>query len=388
MDVLTRKQIAAREPRLFSGTRVLAPEDLGRRDVLVAGGKVLAILEPGEPVQLGDGEVQRIEAEGRVLMPAVVDIHCHVAGGGGWGGPATQCDPIDKAELVRAGIGTVVGLLGYGTATRRPEALLGRIRSLRESGFNSFMYSGEIAWPPVTITGEIGRDIALIPEVRGAKAAIADHDAGIITVERLMDLAGQVLQGSRTAGKTPVLHLHVGRADQRFEVIRKAIDDDLLDPGMITLTHVNWSKEIAREAAELAQAGVNVDLTCCIRPDYFPGSISPAEGFYELLDAGAPLERITASSDAGGSHVDQETGSTVVHPPSLLFGTLAQIVRDGETDFQDAISVFTSNAAERLGLRDAGRIAPGGRADLILTEPDLSLGQLYLAGEPVGEVRP
>lgn len=387
MDVLARNRVSSRELRLFAGTRVLAPEDLGLRDVLVAGGKVLAILEPGEPVQVGDGDVERIDAEGRILMPAMVDIHCHVAGGGGWGGPATQCDPIDPTELIRAGIGTVVGLLGYGTATRRPEALLGRVRSLRESGFNSFMYSGEIAWPPVTITGDIGRDIALIPEVRGAKSAIADHDAGIFTLDRLMELAGQVLQGSRTAGKTPVLHLHVGRADQRFEVIRKAIDEDLLDPGMITLTHVNWSKEIAREAAGLAQAGVNVDLTCCIRPDYFPGSIGPVEGFYELIEAGAPLDRITASSDAGGSHVDPETGSSIGHPPRLLFDALAELVRDGKTGIRDAVTVFTSNAAERLGVRDAGRITSGARADLILAEPDLSQGHLYLAGNLAGEVR-
>lgn len=387
MDILARKKTGAREMRLITGARVFAPQDLGRRDVLVAGGKVVAILEPGETVQVGDGEPARIEADDRILMPALVDVHCHIAGGGGWGGPATQCDPIDPSELVRAGIGTVVGLLGYGTATRRPEALLGRVRTLRASGFNAFMYSGEIAWPPVTITGDIGRDIALIPEVRGAKSAIADHDAGIFTLDRLMELAGQVLQGSRTAGKTPVLHLHVGRAEQRFEVIREAIEGDLLDPSMITLTHVNWNREIAREAAELARTGVNVDLTCCIRPDYFPGSLGPVEGFHELLDAGAPLARITASSDAGGSHGDPESGASVWHAPGLLFEALAGIVRDDRTDLSDAVSAFTSNPADRLGLHNAGRIVPGGRADLILARPDLSLGDLYLGGNLAGEVR-
>ena len=377
--------VAAARPIRVRGARVLAPEDLGRRDVVWAEGRILALLEPGDPFALGKHPIEDVDGADRVVIPALVDLHSHPVGGGGWGGPGTRCDAIEPAEYVQAGIGTVVGCLGYDTAARRPEGLLGRVRTLAARGFGAHMYTGEIAWPPATITGGLGHDVALIPEVRGIKSAIADHDAGITGVDRLLEVVGQALRGARTAGKPPVVHLHVGRAAQGFEVIREALDRDLIDPGVLTLTHVNWSRELTVESASLAARGVNLDVTACIRPDYFPGTFEPVEAIGALRAAGAPLERITVSSDAGGSHSEPGSGRVVRHRPALLLEVLRGLDAAGELTLPEAVGLVTANPADRLGLADVGRLRPGARADLLLLDPDLAGGSMFLNGRRLEE---
>ncbi len=364
---------------LIRGASILAPADIGQRDLVWADGRILAILEPGERFSLGSRPLEEIDGSGRVLVPALVDLHCHPTGGGGWGGPETRCDPIEPAAFIEAGIGTIAGLLGYDTSARRPEGLLGRTRTLSAMGFAAHMYAGEIAWPAATITGELGRDIALIPEVRGIKAAIADHDGGITTVDRLTFVVSEAMRGSRTAGKPAVVHLHVGRASQGFEVINEALDRDLINPSVLTLTHINWSRELAEQAAPLAKAGINLDLTSCIRPDFFPGTITPAEALEILIAGGAPLERITVSSDAGGSHLDPASGKIIGHRPKLMLEAFREALNLCKPE--DALTMFTSNPADRLGLRRNGRIAVGARADLVLFDQSFEEGTLYLAGQ-------
>ncbi|HTU15286.1 MAG TPA: amidohydrolase family protein [Solirubrobacterales bacterium] len=368
------------------GAHVLAPDDLGKRDVVLADGRILAILDPEAPFDLPSRELTEIDGAGRTLTPALVDIHCHPVGGGGWGGPETHCEPIDPADFVRAGIGTMVGCLGYDTTARRPEGLLGRVRTLRALGFGAHMYTGEIAWPPATITGELSRDVALIPEVRGVKGAIADHDGGITSVGRLVHTVSEAKRGARTAGKPPVVHLHVGQAGQRFEVIQDALAQDLIDPAVLTLTHVNWSRELAEAAVEMGRIGVNLDLTACIRPDYFPGTITAAEAIAILLDGGVAAERITVTSDSGGSHREAESGRIVGHRPGLMLEVMKETIASGTLEPAAAVALFTRNPAARIGLSQVGRIATGVKADLVLFGEDFGDGRMFLGGRRQTEV--
>ncbi len=74
---------------LFQGERVFTPTDLGRRDVLVAGERILAVekyLAPPSSWSL----VKRIDAHGFLLLPGLVDSHAHPLGGGGDGGPLVR----------------------------------------------------------------------------------------------------------------------------------------------------------------------------------------------------------------------------------------------------------------------------------------------------------
>ena len=44
-------------------------------------------------------------------------------------------------------------------------------------------------------------------------------------------------------------------------------------------------------------------------------------------------------------------------------------IRDGLVPVEEAVARLTSRAADRLGLADRGRLAPGKRADLVLLDP-------------------
>ena len=66
---------------LIRGAEVYAPEYLGKKDVLVAGGKIERIAD-----HLPDYEgAEVIDGEGKILTPGIIDRHVHITGGGGEG---------------------------------------------------------------------------------------------------------------------------------------------------------------------------------------------------------------------------------------------------------------------------------------------------------------
>ena len=67
---------------LVKNAEVYAPEYLGKKDVLVCGGKIERIQDRiGElPV-----ECEVLDGEGKILTPGFLDQHVHITGGGGEG---------------------------------------------------------------------------------------------------------------------------------------------------------------------------------------------------------------------------------------------------------------------------------------------------------------
>jgi N-acyl-D-amino-acid deacylase len=64
-----------------------------------------------------------------------------------------------------------------------------------------------------------------------------------------------------------------------------------------------------------------------------------------------------------------------VKPHPRLYGTAARFlgrfaIREGFVPVEEAVARLTARAADRLGLRDRGRVAPGLRADVVLLDPE------------------
>ena len=70
---------------LVKNADILAPQPLGRRDILLGGGKILGVAETIDPPGGVDCEV--VDATGLFATPGILDVHVHTAGAGGDGGP-------------------------------------------------------------------------------------------------------------------------------------------------------------------------------------------------------------------------------------------------------------------------------------------------------------
>lgn len=54
---------------------VYAPQFAGRQDILIAGGEIVKMAE-----HLDCGQVQEIDASGKIAVPGLIDQHIHITG--------------------------------------------------------------------------------------------------------------------------------------------------------------------------------------------------------------------------------------------------------------------------------------------------------------------
>lgn len=348
---------------------LFAPERLGRADLLIAAGRIVAVAprlaDPGAPFAT-------LDLEGARVAPGLVDPHVHLIGGGGEGGPATRVAPLSPADLAVAGVTTAVGVLGTDGVTRHPAALLAAVRALGAAGLTGYLWTGSYAVPPVTLTGDVRNDIVYIPEVVGVgEVAISDHRSSQPTLAELLRLAADCHVGGLLAGKRARLHLHVGDGARGLDVVARALDETELPAEAFYPTHVNRNHRVWGQAQELAVRGVVVDVTAA--PDPLPEEVSAVEAVERWLGAGLPPDRLTVSSDAGGSlpcfdDAGRLTGMGVGLPTSLP-DTIGALVARGHP-LEIVLPVFTRNVADSLGLPAKGRIAAGADADLVVLGDD------------------
>ena len=109
--------------RLLKNANVFAPEPLGIRDILVCAGKIVKV---GQKLPELDAslQVQERDLQGRRVIPGLIDGHVHITGGGGEAGASTRVPPIPLGRFTRAGVTTVVGLLGTDDLTRNTSSLI------------------------------------------------------------------------------------------------------------------------------------------------------------------------------------------------------------------------------------------------------------------------
>ena len=348
---------------------VFAPEALGRRDLLVGGGRVLWL--GSGPLELPTAlrtDARVIDLEGRRLIPGVIDGHVHVTGGGGEAGFATRVPPQPLSRFSGAGVTTVVGLLGTDDVARGPRELLATLYALREEGLNAFGYCGGYHLPPATLTGSVRGDLVFVEALIGiGEVALSDHRSSQPTLDELLRIASETHAAGLMTGKAGIVHLHLGDGPRGLALVREALRTSELPPRVFNPTHVNRRRALFDEAVELAKLGCTVDITAFPveeGEDAWPA----AEALRRYLASGAPADRVTISSDAGGclpcfDHDGHMTHMDVGSAGALL-ATLAELVQGG-MPLATALPAFTANPARLLRLPGKGRIAQGSDADLV-----------------------
>ena len=160
--------------KLLKNANVYAPEKLGKKDILVEGEKILLMRDSIEGYEGLQG-VETYDLTGKTVVPAYIDLHVHITGGGGEQGPASRVPESQLSEFFKNGITTVVGLLGTDGVTRSVENLVAKARALTEEGMTVYTLTSSYGYPPTTLTGSVERDIILVPPMIGVKVAVSDH---------------------------------------------------------------------------------------------------------------------------------------------------------------------------------------------------------------------
>ena len=367
---------------LLRNADVYAPEPLGVRQLLIAGERIVWLGKdlPPLPGALG---VAEYDVGRRRLIPGFIDGHVHLTGGGGEAGLHTRVPALALSELTRAGVTTAVGVLGTDDATRTTAELVATARGLTGLGITAFCHTGGYHVPPVTLTGTVRGDIALIDVILGVgEIAVSDHRSSQPTVDELLRLASEAHVGGLMSGKAGILHLHLGDGPRGLEPVREALDRSELPPRVMNPTHVNRRRALFDEALELAVRGATIDITA------FPveeggDAWDAAEALSRYWRAGLPSERVTVSSDGGGClpafDAEGRVASFDVGRPGALAATLGRLLAGGHR-LERALLPFTANPAALLRLERKGRIAQGMDADLLVLNADGGIEEVMARG--------
>ena len=349
---------------------VYAPAPLGRRDLLIGGGQILAIgaaLGPPRGVPC-----EEVDLDGARVIPGLIDAHVHATGGGGEAGPHTRVPPIALTALSTAGVTSCVGVLGTDTTTRTMRSLVARTLGLRAEGLAAWCWTGGYQIPPCTLTGAVRDDIVFVDPIIGAgETAISDHRSAQPTLDELLRLAADCHVAGLHTGKAGVLHLHVGDGARGLDLVRRALDGSELPARVFHPTHANRQPRLLDEAMALARRGVTIDVTA-FPPDDDDPAVPAAAAIEAWLDAGLPPGQLTCSSDGAGClPVFDASGQVArmdVGRPATLADTLAHLVRRRE--LAAVLPVFTRNVAALLRLPGKGELVAGADADVVVLGAD------------------
>jgi len=367
---------------LIKGGTLYGPEKMGGRDILIAGRTIARVSEHIDlPEQF---EARVISASGKIITPGMIDLHVHLLGGGGEGGPRTRTPEITFSKITRAGVTTVVGCLGTDDVSRRPEALLAKAMQLEEEGISTYIYSGSYQFPIATITGSLRKDIALIPKVIGVgEIAVSDHRSSQPTFEELCRVAAEARVGGMIGGKAGLVHLHMGSGKRMLDPIIRIVKETEIPIGQFLPTHVTRTQSLLEQSIQFAKMGGNIDFTVRGQELNFP--LTTAKALQMALNGGATIEQITLSSDSNGSMpIFDEKGNMI----KLTVGDIQNLYLEGrrlaEAGFslEDMLKMVTSNPAKRAGIyQHKGSIEEGKDADLLILNPELKMEWVMAKGQ-------
>ncbi|WP_417560798.1 beta-aspartyl-peptidase [Marinomonas sp.] len=369
---------------LVKNANVYAPEALGIKDILIAAGKILKIESKIDITGIAD--INIIDAQEQTLIPGFVDGHVHLIGGGGEGGYHTRTPEVLLSHLTRAGITTVVGLLGTDSATRHNESLYAKTKALTTEGVSAYMFTGGYKVPTETITQSIQRDIVFIDRVIGLKTALSDHRSSQPTIEELSRMASEARVAGLISGKCGRVVVHLGNSPKGFGPLFEVVEQSDIPVSQFIPTHVNRTELLADQGMEWLKQGGFVDLTAGINPDKgATGSVKASTFLTRCKAQNIDTSRVCISSDGNGSvpifnEKRELIGLKVAGFGSLLY-QLKEMIQVENMSITDAIIPFTQAPAQCLGLaNDKGEISLGKDADFLILDGNLDIQHTFAKG--------
>jgi beta-aspartyl-dipeptidase (metallo-type) len=371
--------------KLLRNGQVYAPEPLGRKDILIAGETIIAIGDDlGVPVGV---EVEIIDMEGMYVVPGFIDGHVHVAGAGGEGGPTTRTPEMMLSHFIKGGVTSVVGCLGTDGFTRDLASVLMKVKALKLEGISAWMWVGAYQVPTPTFTGDVGRDIALIEEIIGVgEIALSDHRSSWPTIDELLRLTEHARVGGMLGGKAGLINIHLGDQEDPFRPLFQVVErsHNMLKLTQFLPTHSNRNDYTFESALEYLKAGGYIDITTSSYP-YFPEyEVKPSTCLARMVKEGLPIDRVTFTSDAGGSLPGFDKQGNLIRlevgTPDANLREMRDAITEG-VDLKEALMPLTKNPARILKLQRKGSLYEGYDADLCVLDSSYNLVHVMARGE-------
>ncbi|WP_338408995.1 beta-aspartyl-peptidase [uncultured Flavobacterium sp.] len=363
--------------KLIKNAEVYAPNYLGKKDILIAGEKIVAL---ENNLNEFSNQATVWDAEGKIVTPGFIDQHIHVNGAGGKDGYSSMTPEISMNELILCGSTTVVGLLGTDGTARSIRSLYSKVKSLEQEGISAYMFCGYYGVDTVTITDSIQGDMIFIDKVIGCKIAISDIRSSYPTALELLRKLRDVRVGGSIANKKGILHVHLGNLHTKMDLLFELVNTYQFPIEHISPTHVGRTKELFDQAIEFAKLGGIIDITSGASK-----YTDPYKMVLYALEQGVSIDKMTFSSDGNaGLSLFDEKGKNIGVKKAAIDQNLFQVIeliQKGGLAIEDALKIITTNPAKNLGLQSKGKIEVGFDADLCAFDKDFKLQDVFARGQ-------
>ena len=372
---------------LIKNAELLAPQSLGKKDVVLAGNKIAAI---GKDFNLAGANlpVSVIDGKDFYLTPGFVDSLVHFIGGGGEGGFATRTPEMQLTDATLGGVTTAIGVLGTDATTRTLTNLLAKAHALETEGISTYCHTGSYEIPCRTLTGNIIDDLILIDKFIGVgEIAISDHRSSQPTTDEIRKVAAAARVGGILSGKGGVVSVHMGAGERILQPIYQAVAGTELKLKQFYPTHMNRNRRVFEAGLEFATKGGVIDFTTSTTDfDLKHGEVAAAVALAEALAFGINAMQLTLSSDGNASlpiyNDEGELLGLQVGSVQSLYQAARDAIIEHNVSLTDAICSITAAPAAVLGLKQKGRLAPQLDADLVLLRrDDLAIDSVFAKGQ-------
>lgn len=343
-------------------------------NILIGAGRILDIFEGNKKYPVDE----EFDAKGKTIIPGLIDQHIHITGGGGEGSFETRVPEIGLSKLIKAGITTVVGLLGTDSVTRSVENLVAKAKALSNEGIKTYALTGSYEYPSPSITGNVKKDIVFIDPIIGIKIAANDHRDSSISYKELAQIGSKTRVAGMISGKSGHVTIHMGDGRFNFDQINDVLKFSNLPISVFRPTHVNRNKVLYEKAMDFAQKGGYIDLTSGM------GKYLSDSKAYIMAKDRKLLDKITFSSDGFGSWSNYDDSGNLIEigysPVDTGIKAIKEIVSEGES-LKDAIKPFTENVAKALKLdKNIGYVKKDYLANLVLLDKNLNIDTVISEG--------
>jgi 5-methylthioadenosine/S-adenosylhomocysteine deaminase len=344
--------------------------------VVLDGDRIESVMAAGESVDAGDS--REIDAEGKIVMPGLIDLHYHTALGKGWSDhlplweylqtcwyPMIRAlDPesaywaalASYAESIRCGVTTINDMY---------RQLGGLAKAAEEIGIRAVL-SNDVATDEHDLDTLADNEQAFKTSHGAANGRIEVR----VGIEWLPLASEELLRDARTLADDlgTGIHIHLNESLSEVEISKKmfgrrptevAYDNGILGPDCIA-AHCVWLSD--NEMALMRETGTQIS--------HNPSSNAKLGNGIARLP-----EMLAAGINVGLGHDAAECNNSRDMFEVMKFASLlhrASRVDAGLQQARDVVRMATRNGARALG-HETGQLVPGQKADVILIDTNSTM---------------